>query len=142
MNGTATVQRPRLKVRYDTEVRAQLQESLALANIMEVPRFEKIVINMGVGKATQTPSLLEGAIIGPAMLILISQVFVRGSRLSSELPRLPAVVGLQILMGLANLRGTVQALIGRGTAFERTPKLATQSAVPSGHTRYAPETGP
>jgi cellulose synthase/poly-beta-1,6-N-acetylglucosamine synthase-like glycosyltransferase len=87
-------------------------------------------------------SLFEGAIIGPAMLILISQVFVRGSRLSSELPRLPAVVGLQILMGLANLRGTVQALIGRGTAFERTPKLAAQSAVSSGHTHYAPETGP
>ena len=85
-------------------------------------------------------SLLEGAIIGPAMLILISQVFVRGSRLSSEISRLPAIVGLQILMGLANLRGTVQALTGRGTAFERTPKLAAQS--PSGHCRYAPETGP
>ncbi len=87
-------------------------------------------------------SLLEGAIIGPAMLILISQIFVRGSRLASELPRLPAVVGLQVLMGLANLRGTVQALIGRSTAFERTPKLAAQTAVSSGHARYAPETGP
>jgi large subunit ribosomal protein L5 len=59
---TATVQRPRLKVRYDTEIRGALKEELALANIMEVPRFEKIVINMGVGKATQTPSLLEGAL--------------------------------------------------------------------------------
>ena len=85
-------------------------------------------------------SLLEGAIIGPAIVILIGQILVRGSRLSSELPRLPSVVGLQILMGLANFRGTVQALIGRGTAFERTPKLAAQS--PSGHCRYAPETGP
>jgi large subunit ribosomal protein L5 len=35
---------------------------LGLRNIMEVPRFEKIVINMGVGRATQQPSLLEGAV--------------------------------------------------------------------------------
>jgi large subunit ribosomal protein L5 len=53
--------RPRLKVRYDTEVRARLKDELALRNIMEVPRLEKIVINMGVGKATQQASLLEGA---------------------------------------------------------------------------------
>jgi large subunit ribosomal protein L5 len=58
---TATTERPRLKVRYDAEVRAQLKETLGLGNIMEVPRLDKIVINMGVGKATQTPSLLEGA---------------------------------------------------------------------------------
>jgi len=54
--------RPRLKVRYDTEVRAALKDELELRNIMEVPRLEKIVLNMGVGKATQQPSLLEGAV--------------------------------------------------------------------------------
>ena len=55
-------ERPRLRVKYDTEVRAALKEQLGLGNIMEVPRLEKIVINMGVGKATQQPSLLEGAV--------------------------------------------------------------------------------
>ena len=40
----------------------QLKESLGLGNIMEVPRLEKIVVNMGVGRATQQPSLLEGAV--------------------------------------------------------------------------------
>jgi large subunit ribosomal protein L5 len=54
--------RPRLKTRYDNEIRAQLKDSLGLGNIMEVPRFVKIVVNMGVGKATQQPSLLEGAV--------------------------------------------------------------------------------
>src|SRR5665213_903229 len=53
--------RPRLKNRYDNEVRAQLQETLGLANIMEVPRLSKIVLNMGVGRATQQKSLIEGA---------------------------------------------------------------------------------
>jgi large subunit ribosomal protein L5 len=54
--------RPRLKLRYDSELRTQLQERLGLANIMMVPRLEKIVVNMGVGRATQQQSLLDGAI--------------------------------------------------------------------------------
>ena len=58
----ATKERPRLKVRYDSEIRTRLKESLGLSNIMEVPRLEKIVVNMGVGKATQQASLLEGAV--------------------------------------------------------------------------------
>ena len=53
---------PRLKQRYDDQIRAQLKESLGLGNVMEVPRFEKIVLNMGVGRATQQQSLLEGAV--------------------------------------------------------------------------------
>jgi large subunit ribosomal protein L5 len=58
---TAAVERPRLRVRYVEEIRGQLQERLGLGNVMEVPRFEKIVVNMGVGAATAQPSLLEGA---------------------------------------------------------------------------------
>jgi large subunit ribosomal protein L5 len=57
-----TVPAPRLKVRYDTEIRAALQEQLGLDNVMQVPRLEKIVINMGVGAAVGQPSLLEGAV--------------------------------------------------------------------------------
>ncbi|MGH9096707.1 MAG: 50S ribosomal protein L5, partial [Acidimicrobiales bacterium] len=53
--------RPRLKQRYDDEVRTQLKESVGLDNIMQVPRLTKIVINMGVGNATQQKSLIEGA---------------------------------------------------------------------------------
>ncbi len=59
---TATAVRPRLRERYDSTVRAELGERLGLKNVMEVPRFEKIVINMGVGRATQQQSLLEGAV--------------------------------------------------------------------------------
>lgn len=58
----ATRQRPRLKERYDTVLRAQLKDQLGLSNVMEVPRLEKIVVNMGVGRATQQPSLVEGAV--------------------------------------------------------------------------------
>jgi large subunit ribosomal protein L5 len=58
---TTESKRPRLRVQYDTEIRQQLKEQLGLQNVMEVPRFEKIVINMGVGAAVSQPSLLEGA---------------------------------------------------------------------------------
>ena len=57
-----TTERPRLKTKYDEEIRAQLKETLGVPNVMMVPRLEKIVINMGVGRATQQQSLLEGAI--------------------------------------------------------------------------------
>ncbi|MHB1989055.1 MAG: 50S ribosomal protein L5 [Acidimicrobiales bacterium] len=53
---------PRLRERYETEVRSSLGERLGLENVMEVPRLEKIVLNMGVGRATQQQSLLEGAV--------------------------------------------------------------------------------
>lgn len=59
---TTTTERPRLKTRYDSVLRGQLKDSLGLGNIMEVPRLEKIVVNMGVGRATQQASLLEGAV--------------------------------------------------------------------------------
>ena len=53
---------PRFKVRYNEEVRAALKDELGLDNVMDVPRFEKIVINMGVGEAVANSSLLEGAV--------------------------------------------------------------------------------
>ncbi len=53
---------PRLKTKYETEIRDALKEQLGFGNIMQVPRVEKIVINMGVGAAVGQPSLLEGAV--------------------------------------------------------------------------------
>ena len=52
---------PRLKVRYNDTLRANLKDELDLGNVMQVPRLTKIVVNMGVGGATQQASLLEGA---------------------------------------------------------------------------------
>jgi large subunit ribosomal protein L5 len=57
-----TREAPRLKQRYESEVRPQLQRDLGQRNIMEVPRLEKIVLNCGVGLATQQASLLDGAV--------------------------------------------------------------------------------
>ncbi len=62
MSAAPVVERPRLRQRYNDELRDRLKSELGLANVMQVPRLEKIVINMGVGRATQQPSLLEGAV--------------------------------------------------------------------------------
>jgi large subunit ribosomal protein L5 len=60
--GVEAPAKPRLRARYDDEIKASLKDSLGLRNPMEVPRLEKIVLNCGVGKATQQASLLEGAV--------------------------------------------------------------------------------
>ncbi|MGO1545003.1 MAG: 50S ribosomal protein L5 [Gulosibacter sp.] len=53
---------PRLKVKYREEIKAKLQEELGVKNINQVPTLEKIVVNMGVGRAAQDGKLIEGAI--------------------------------------------------------------------------------
>jgi len=53
---------PRFKERYKAEVAPALMERFGYANVHQVPRLEKIVVNMGVGAATQDAKLLESAI--------------------------------------------------------------------------------
>ena len=49
----------RLKEKYQKEIKQALQKELGLENSMAVPRLEKIVINMGLGEATQNSKLLD-----------------------------------------------------------------------------------
>jgi large subunit ribosomal protein L5 len=53
---------PRLRQRYRDEVVPQLQQQLGLGNVMQVPRLEKVVVNMGVGEAIKDGRLLDAAI--------------------------------------------------------------------------------
>ena len=53
---------PRLKERYDTELRPQLKDELELSSIMQVPRISKITLNMGVGEAKTDAKVLDSAI--------------------------------------------------------------------------------
>ena len=59
---TTTSATPRMKELYDSTLRAQLQQSLGLENVMQVPKLDKIVINMGVGGAVQQANLLDNAV--------------------------------------------------------------------------------
>src|ERR687895_2046718 len=53
---------PRLKQRFRDELLSRLQEELGYPNAMQVPRLEKIVVNMGVGEASREAKLLDAAI--------------------------------------------------------------------------------
>jgi len=53
---------PRLRVAYRERIVGQLQQELGLANRMQVPRLEKVVINMGVGDALRDARMLEAAV--------------------------------------------------------------------------------
>jgi large subunit ribosomal protein L5 len=49
----------RLREKYNKEIKAALKEELGLENVMAVPRLDKIVVNMGLGEATQNTKLLD-----------------------------------------------------------------------------------
>ncbi|MEX2614273.1 MAG: 50S ribosomal protein L5 [Gaiellaceae bacterium] len=59
---TADTYVPRLKQRYETEIRPQLQEALELSSVMQVPRVTKVTLNMGVGEAKTDAKALDAAI--------------------------------------------------------------------------------
>lgn len=53
---------PRMQERYESELRAKLREQFGYKNIMQVPRLEKIVLNMGVGEAAGDQKKLDAAV--------------------------------------------------------------------------------
>jgi large subunit ribosomal protein L5 len=53
---------PRLREHYNAVVRPALREAFSYKNPMEVPKLDKIVINMGVGEASQDRKKIEGAV--------------------------------------------------------------------------------
>ncbi len=57
-----TEYRPRLKDRFRADAVPRLQSELGLSNVMQVPRLEKVVLNMGVGDALKDGRMLEAAV--------------------------------------------------------------------------------
>jgi len=52
----------RLRKLYDAEIRGKLKQEFGLANVMEVPRLQKVTINMGLGEAVTNPKVLDTAV--------------------------------------------------------------------------------
>jgi large subunit ribosomal protein L5 len=53
---------PRLKEKYDSEIRDQLLADLGVGNVMRVPRLQKIIVNMGAGDAAAEAKLIDGVV--------------------------------------------------------------------------------
>lgn len=62
-----TVQ-PRFREKYKKEIVPALMKTFGYANVMQVPRLKKIVINMGLGEAVGNPKLIDSAVIELAAL--------------------------------------------------------------------------
>jgi len=83
---------PRLKEKYRKEVVPALKEQLALGNVNEVPRLEKIVVNMGVGAAVQDSKQMDAAvedlriITGQAPTITRAKKSIAGFKIRQGMP--------------------------------------------------------
>jgi large subunit ribosomal protein L5 len=62
MSATADTYTPRMKDQYEREIRPRLKEELGLSSVMQVPRIEKITLNMGVGEAKTESKAMDSAI--------------------------------------------------------------------------------
>jgi large subunit ribosomal protein L5 len=82
----------RLKDRYRDELAPKLLKDLQLSNVMQVPRVEKVVVNMGIGEAIQNIKLLESAveeltmITGQKPVITKAKKSIAGFKLREEMP--------------------------------------------------------
>ena len=137
---------PRLKEKYQTEVRSKLKERFGIANDMALPELKKIVINMGVNGAVESKSRVETAVrdlsivSGQKPTVRKARKSVSGFKLREDMPigcavtlrrermwefadRLVAVV----LPRIRDFRGVKDKLDGRGNY---TLGLAEQSVFP------------
>ena len=83
---------PRLKVQYREEIRAALKEEFGYKNDMQIPKLDKIVLNMGIGEAVKdTKKVKQGAeelalIAGQKVVITKAKKSIAGFRVREEMP--------------------------------------------------------
>src|SRR6266403_1126321 len=59
---------PRLREQFDKEIRGKLTEQFGYGNVMQVPRLDKVVLNMGIGEAVNDRKKAELAAADPALI--------------------------------------------------------------------------
>ena len=95
----ATDYRPRLRAAFDEELKGALVARLGLANLMMVPKLEKIVLNMGVGEAVTQAKMLEGALADLAVISGQKPVITRAKRsLASFKLRTGMAIGCKVTL--------------------------------------------
>ena len=101
---------PRMKQAYNEEVRPRLKDELGLSTLMQVPRIQKITLNMGVGEAKTEAKALDSA-IEELTTIAGQRVTLRGDRMYEFLDRLVSIA----LPRIRDFRGlSPRSFDGRG----------------------------
>lgn len=102
-----------LKAKYDTELRAKLQEELGLANVMEVPRITKITVNMGVGEAIGDRKQLDAAVVdmekitGQKPIVTVARKSIAGFKIREDYP-----IGCKVTLRKKHMYEFLERLIG------------------------------
>src|SRR6202142_3954784 len=87
-----TAYTPRLRAEYDSSIRGKLTEQFGYANVMQVPRLDKVVLNMGVGEAVNDRKKAELAaadlslIAGQKCIVTYSRVAIAAFKLRENQP--------------------------------------------------------
>lgn len=128
---------PRLQAVYEKEVRAALQKEFGYKNTMEVPKLDKIVINMGVGETVNDSKIIQSAvneltlIAGQKPVVTRSKKAIAGFKLRENLP-----IGCKVTLRKQKMYEFLDRLIN--TAL---PRVRDFRGVPArsfdGHGNYA-----
>ncbi|MCF8721729.1 50S ribosomal protein L5 [Nitrospina gracilis] len=104
---------PNVKQAYNEKYRSQIQKELGLKNIMQVPRLEKIVLNMGLGEGTQNAKLIEAGveqmrtITGQAPVVTKAKKAISNFKLREGMP-----VGVRVTLRGSRMYEFFERLVG------------------------------
>jgi large subunit ribosomal protein L5 len=107
-----TAYTPRLREQFDKEIRGKLTEQFGYANVMQVPRLDKVVLNMGIGEAVNDRKKAETAaadlalIAGQKPIVTYSRVAIATFKLRENQP-----IGCKVTLRKAKMYEFIDRLI-------------------------------
>src|ERR1700729_4560373 len=107
-----TAYTPRLRAEYDREIRGKLTEQFGYGNVMQVPRLEKVVLNMGVGEAVNDRKKAELAaadlslIAGQKAIVTYSRIAIATYKVRENQP-----IGCKVTLRKAKMYEFIDRLI-------------------------------
>lgn len=127
---------PRLKRTYVDDIRPALAKKFAYTNIMEVPKLEKIVINIGMGEAIQNAKALDAAVEDLAAIVGQRPAITRAKRSISNFKlRAGMAIGCRVTLRRARMYEFLDRLVNVGIPRVRDFRgLSTKSF--DGHGNY------
>tara|TARA_B100002019_G_scaffold240901_1_gene216702 strand:- start:356 stop:919 length:564 start_codon:yes stop_codon:yes gene_type:complete len=103
---------PRLKTHYDDSIRAQLVEQFSYANAMQVPKLDKVVLNMGIGEATTDTKKVKAAyadmelIAGQKPVVTRARNSIATFKVREDMP-----LGVKVTLRKANMYEFIDRLV-------------------------------
>ncbi len=107
-----TAYTPRLRAEYDKKIRGMMTEKFGYANVMQVPRLDKVVLNMGVGdsvndrKKAETAAAELSQIAGQKAIVTYSRIAIATFKLRENQP-----IGCKVTLRKAHMYEFIDRLV-------------------------------